>query len=86
MPAAATLGGVSFNYSTPDKFNFVSVIGDLDLTVTAGAVTTDTVSAQISGTFGFEKTNTSVNGVANTPILKAFVQNASRSSWCVRFA
>src|SRR5205814_8043359 len=72
--ASATVGNISFNYTTADRLNFFAISGHLDLTVTAGSV-----SAAVSGDFGFEKTTMTVNTIPNTSIIKASVQNASTS-------
>src|SRR6185369_7955080 len=72
--AAATIGGLSFSFSTAEKFNFISVNGQLELTVTVGPVST-----VISGAFSFERTTTTVSEVPNTQIIRAAVQNATTS-------
>ncbi|HAM71756.1 MAG TPA: hypothetical protein DCM86_08950, partial [Verrucomicrobiales bacterium] len=72
--AAATVDGVSFDHSAPDRLSFFAVTGHLELDVTTGPIVT-----QVVGGFGFERSTTTVNGVANTPVMKISVANAATS-------
>ncbi len=71
--ASATIDGVGFDYSTSDKFTYLSAVGTADLTITAGPV-----SAKVSGTFGFEKTTVTIGGTP-TSVIKVFAKDASTS-------